>query len=145
MNFRIVLVVLAGFLIAAEEPGKAKILETITVLEKEGWEALKKGDAETLKAVIADDFVAIFADGTVVNRDAFVKLLADFKVNSYKLNDVNMVLFNNDAAILTFKITYESVVGGKTTQNENVQASSGYARRKGKWVNVFYQETPGKK
>jgi hypothetical protein len=50
-------------------------------------------------------------------------------------------MINKDAALITFTGMQEAVCGEKT-QPATVRASSLYAKRGGKWLNVFYTEVP---
>jgi hypothetical protein len=50
------------------------------------------------------------------------------------------VSFTPDAAVLTYHVRYKGTYKG-VKFDRSVWASSGYARRDGRWRNVFYQET----
>ena len=121
-----------------------KVQGVIQALEKQGWEALKKQDAAALKRLTTEDFMAIFADASRVDRDGLLKMLPDFRVTAYSIAAFQMIRLNADAAIITFRATYESTYKGES-KKDDVQASSTYVRRSGKWLNIFYQESPVKK
>jgi hypothetical protein len=149
MRFYPILALTAVFLVAAEAPkdyqaDRAKLQDTVTTLEKQGWEALKKQDVEAFKKLTADDFVGTFGDGSRVTKTELVKLLPDFRITDYALEDVKMLRFNQGAVMLTFKAVYDSELKGEKAKN-SVLASSGWVQRDGTWLNVFYQETPVKK
>lgn len=134
-----------GFLGArawAEQPVGDKDLQVkLATLEKESWEAAKRQDSNFFKGYMADDFIAIFADGLAATKKDFVMNLADFKVTRYSMEDVRLLRINHDAAFVLYRLKYEGLVGGKPVNFDAAHASSLYVLREGKWRAVFYQET----
>lgn len=117
-----------------------RLEETLLGLERRTWEATRKRDWEAIKALVADDFLAITGDGKRLDGEGLVKELAGVEVTTYALDEVKLVRLTPDAAVLTYraKVGYKAVgIRGR----ERLWVSSGWARRQGKWVNVTYHET----
>jgi RNA polymerase sigma factor (sigma-70 family) len=130
-----------------KQPPQARdkgLRETLLGLEKAGWEALKGKKRRAAAAALADDFVAVLADGGRLNRAGFLKLLADLTVTDYSLSDVALTRLTPDAAVLTYQVRTDYTYKGEAAK-ETVRVSSAWARRDGRWVNVLYHETRVKK
>lgn len=112
----------------------------ILALEKAGWEAWKNKDAAWFQTNQADDALSVHADG-VTDKAQGIKDLPSCDVKSVSLSDFKFLMINKDAALITFTGNQDAVCGGKT-QPSKVRASSVYAKRGGKWLNVFYTEIP---
>lgn len=138
---------LVGFTpILADEAGdRAKLRDALMEREKESWEMMKKKDVPALRDFLADDVVLIFNDGARLSKAEFLKLTPDFKLESYAIEGkADIVVLTPDAATLIYRITYTSAIKDDKPRKVTVLSSSTYVRRGGKWLNVFYQETPAK-
>ncbi len=126
----------------ADQPaaGQGKLEDTLLALEKQTYEALKKGDLDTQKKITADDFVAILSDGSRFNKDGFFQELAAFQLKTYSLKDVRLVQLTPEAASLTYRIKSDYSILGLPMSDE-LSVASTWVRRNGKWLNVLYQET----
>jgi len=125
------------------ETGDKGLRDTLLGLEEEGWKALK-GKKPEANTTLADDFVAVIADGGRLTRADFLKLLADVTLTDYSLSDVALTRLTPDAAVLTYKVRTDYTYKGEATK-ETIWVSSAWAKRDGKWVNVLYHETRVKK
>ncbi len=112
----------------------------IIALEKAGWEAWKNKDAKWFQANQTDDALSVHADG-VTDKAQGIKDLPNCEVKSVSLDNFKFLMIDKDAALITFVGTQDAVCGGKA-QPVTVRASSVYAKRGGKWLNVFYTEIP---
>jgi RNA polymerase sigma factor (sigma-70 family) len=115
-------------------------LDTLLALEKRVWEAAKKKDADTLRRLSTQDYVAILADGSQLTLNEFCMLFPLFEVQSYSLSDARVISLGPDAAILLYKSESQTVVLGEKEKHQT-QHSSTWVRRNGEWRNVCYQET----
>lgn len=74
--------------------------ETLTRLNREYVDAFMKADAGWYRDNLADDFVCIESDGSVVGRDEFLRLAARGPdVASYELVDVGVRLYGDVALV----------------------------------------------
>ena len=116
-------------------------LDTLLALEKRVWEAAKKKDADALRRLCTQDYVAILSDGSQLTLNEFCMVFPLFEIQSYSLSDAQVIALGPDAAILLYKAKSETVILGEK-EREQTQHSSTWVRRNGEWRNVFYQETP---
>jgi len=127
---------------ADDAADRAKLLETLMTKEKDSWEMIKKKDLLALKDFFGDDVILIFSDATRYNKADYLKLLPDYKLESYAIEGkADLLLLTPDAATVVYRINYTSEIKDEKPRKVTVLASSSYARRDGKWLNVFYQET----
>jgi hypothetical protein len=71
-------------------------------------------------------------------------VLAAIHIKDYRIDEADLVVLNKDAAVLTYKVVYRVSEDGESFATERLAVSSTWARRGGKWLSVFYQETPRK-
>ncbi len=93
--------------------GKGRNLQTAGVesqlkqLEHEWFNAVAKGDAETLKRILADDFAALNDDGTFINKSSMAGMLQSgiTKLDEIRTDEFNLRLYGN-TAVVTGRATY---------------------------------------
>lgn len=112
----------------------------IIALEKAGWQAWKNKDTAWYQKNLADDALSVHGND-VADKAQNIKDFGDCEVKSFSLDDFKFLMIDKDSALITFKGMQDAVCGGKT-QPSAVRASSVYAKRGGKWLNVFYTEIP---
>jgi peptidylprolyl isomerase len=76
-------------------------------LEREWFDAVVKGDSETLKRILADDFSALNDDGTFINKAKMIEMLQAglIKLDEIKTDEFNLRLYGN-TAVVTGRATY---------------------------------------
>ena len=119
----------------------ARLLGELTALERASWEAAVHDDKEFFRSYMAPEFKGFFADGTVANREDFLRNMDDFHLVKYTMGEVTMMRINEDAVMILYRAGFEGVHKGKTITQAGVESSSLYVRRDGKWLEIFYQET----
>ena len=111
--------------------------ETLTRLNREYVDAFMKADASWYRDNLADDFVCIESDGTVVERDEFLRAAARGPdVASYELVDVGVRLFGDVALVrATGRFARRDGTGGASRYTDV------YVLRDGRWKAVSAQIT----
>jgi len=111
-------------------------------LEARSWIAWQNHDAAFFEQFLSDDHVEIHGYG-VVGKAAVVEIVRSpfCKVQSYTLGPFSVTAVSADAMLLTYRAEQDTTCG-KARVPSPVWASSVYARRAGRWVNVLYQHTP---
>lgn len=128
---------------------RKSVEETLIANEKESWEAVRKKDYKTFESFLADDFYDIFPNGQAVTKTEMLQnYIRGVNLVDYSLSDFKVIMLNRDAAI----VVYQAVAHGSESQAASRDAAkgtmiaihaavtSGWARRGGKWLNVFYRE-----
>ena len=119
----------------------AKLLEELTKLEKASWEAAMKDDKDFFRSYLAPECKWFLADGSVVGRDQVLVNLDEFHLQSYSMGKVSMLKVTEDSVMIMYTIKYEGLHHGKKESFAELESSSLYVRRGGKWLEIFYQET----
>ena len=138
----IALVLLEGGAAAAQPPAPAaspSVEEQLIDTEKQTWVLYGKKDARGLSELVSDDFYNIYADGTVVDKKQWLADMKDLTVDNYSLSDFKVVRLSEDAAIVVYKARAKGAFKDKKIESQ-VVVTSAWARREGRWLNVFYRE-----
>ncbi|HKQ53433.1 MAG TPA: nuclear transport factor 2 family protein [Pyrinomonadaceae bacterium] len=137
------LLVAAAFSFAAGQvkPDNSDEAE-IVALEKRAFEAWKNKDKGFFEEHMAEDGQYLDLNGAG-GKAQYVQVIIDNNctVNSYALDKTKVTMLNKDAALLTYRYTYDIVCGGKPEAGP-LWASTVYVRRGGKWLIAFHQELP---
>jgi hypothetical protein len=115
---------------------------TLVTLEKSSWVAWKDRDARFFEGFLSDDHVEVGAYGVSGKAQvvAFVGSPACV-VQGYTLGQFKFQRVAEDAAILTYRAEQKTLCGGVAVPSP-AWATSMYAKRGGRWLNVLYQQTP---
>jgi uncharacterized protein (TIGR02246 family) len=125
----------------AARPGATTTQDAIIANEKQIIEALKKKDAAAFKNLIAPDAMLLGSQGRLAMAD-FNKVVfgPDYTLVSATVEDPQVKMIDQDAAILTYKSTGTETFKGKTETGTSY-ASSIWTKHGDKWVAVFHQES----
>ena len=126
---------------AQDAVSDAKLLEELTKLEKASWEAAMKDDKEFFRSYLAPESKWFLADGSVIGRDQVLLNLDDFHLQSYSMGKVSMLKVTEDSVMIMYNIKYQGLHQGIKESFAELESSSLYVRRDGKWLEIFYQET----
>jgi ketosteroid isomerase-like protein len=82
------------------DPDHALALEVVRSLNREYLRALLAGDAEWYRARLAEDFVCIESDGTLLDKAAFLRArAAGSALADYRLDGVDLRLYGDVALV----------------------------------------------
>src|SRR5437870_1265138 len=107
-------------------------LDTLLTLNRDYIRSVQTSDARRFDELLADDFLCSNPDGSLVDREGFLKQTAQpIRIANLETHDVNVRIMG-DFAIIHARTTYTLPGGG---------AGSGrytdvWARRRGAWVAV---------
>ena len=107
-------------------------LDTLGDLNRDDIRSVQTSDVRRFEEILADDFLCSNPDGSLVDRDAFLKQTAlPVKISNLEAHDVNIRLMG-DFAIIHARTTYTAPDGrpgaGRYTDV--------WARRQGRWLAV---------
>lgn len=136
---KISLALVAAFLIGADAPKEdvQAVEQALRALN----EAFLKQDADTIKRLTGEDLIVIGSSGQRQTRAEQLKVLPDLKFSEYKTEDVRVTMPAKDVAIATFTGTVKGSFKGQPLPAK-LSAGTVWAKRDGKWLEVFYQATP---
>jgi hypothetical protein len=103
-------------------------------------DAFVKGDADTIKGLLAEDQIAIFDYGEPETKADQLKKLADLKFEEASLDHIKPIPISKDVVAVAYKLVRKGTFKRKALTPE-VYALAVWAKRDGKWQQVTYQET----
>ncbi|MBD0373274.1 MAG: nuclear transport factor 2 family protein [Pyrinomonadaceae bacterium] len=129
-----------SFRAASGNKAKESLEETIMKMEKQAWEAVKARDAKAFSDLFAAD--GYMADNAgFATRASFLQTLPDLVITQYTLTDFKVMMIDKDAAIITYKANVKGSFKGQAFPPNPAYVSSIWAKRGGKWMAVYHQET----
>ena len=117
----------------------ASVEQTLVSNERRTWELYKKRDVKGLAELTAEDYYDIYPTGEAVDKKRYLADVLETEVKDYALSDFKVVILNEAAAVVVYRARVHGVVEGREVKSE-VAVTSAWARRGGKWLNVFYRE-----
>jgi hypothetical protein len=117
----------------------AAVEETLISNEKRTWELYKKKDVKGLAELTAEDYYDIYPAGEAVDKRRYLADVLETEVKDYALSDFKVIMLNEAAAIVVYKAKVHGAVKERDIRSE-VAVTSGWAKRGGRWLNVFYRE-----
>ena len=138
----LVLCVAFSFDLFAQQGGTEKeLLSMLTKMEKDSWVAMKDKNQEFFKTYMADDSRGYMADGSEVLKADFIKNLKEWNLESYSMGKTSLLQIQPGVCFIFYKLDYSGNHKGKKITFNDLQSSSLYVLRDGKWQEIFYQET----
>lgn len=121
--------------------GKSSLEETISMMERRAWEAVKARDAKTFSDLFAADGTMADSDG-VMTRDAFLtQTLPQLVITDYTLSNIKVMMIDKDSALITYTAAAKGTFKGQVVPEALSYTSSIWTKRSGKWIAVYHQET----
>ena len=109
-----------------------KDLETLLGLNRDYIRSVQTSDVHRFDEILADDFLCSNPDGSLVDREGFLKQTAlPVKISDLEAHDVNVRLMG-DVAIIHARTTYTEADG----QPGRGRYTDVWARRGGRWLAV---------
>ncbi|MGC1550590.1 MAG: nuclear transport factor 2 family protein [Rhodanobacter sp.] len=110
--------------------------------ERASWTLAIDGKAEAYKTLHAADFYTVGADGFHNKADSEASALdPHVKFDHCDLTDFKVTSPTPDTALISYHVKAGGTDHGKAFAIDQY-ATSLWASRNGKWINVFYQATP---
>ncbi len=131
---------------AAAQPaaGHADTEKALVANERAVMDAVAKGDAAAFKQHVAADSWSIDPmSGRMSTADflkGFAQMSKDMKLTSWDISSVETYWADPNVAVVTYKWTGQGTYQGQPIPSP-VWASTVWAKRGGKWMAVFHQES----
>ena len=101
-------------------------------------DAFLKRDVATVDRDLPDDFLAIFPNGLVANKQMELENVAHAEVESYTIDEVQVHWYTDAVAAVHFRMTLNMKKRGQ----KQVRDLHVYIKRGGKWQMITGQVTP---
>jgi len=115
----------------------------IIAREKAAWDTIKKKDYDAFGSMLASDYIEVTDEG-VFDKAGIVADIKDFELTDATFSDWKMLPIDNDAAIITYNTTLKATYKGKEVPPGPYHSAGAWVNRDGKWLALFYQQTPVK-
>jgi hypothetical protein len=112
--------------------------DALIAKEKSVWQSFKDKKADDFKKLVADDVVAIYADG-IKNMKDEMEAMSKTTMKSFSLSDFNVVMPDADTAIISYKAKVETSANGKD-ESGNYNCGSVWNMKNGEWKAVFHAD-----
>lgn len=122
--------------IATADPDIAAVVK----LEMATLEWSRLNQADQMAAHHAEDWIGI-PNGPPMTRADMLQDVGTETLRSYKISEVMTRRIAKDVVLVTYRMQQDGSTGAGVKWDPLVQASSVWARRDGRWLAVFYQET----
>lgn len=121
-----------------------QVRQQLIALENQSWAAWKGHDGKFFESFLSDDHVEMSPIGAA-SKESVVKGVAagGCIVKDYSVGQFGFVRLSDDAAVLTYHAAQTTTCGSAPVPSP-VWATSVYAKRNGRWMNVVYEHTPAK-
>lgn len=144
------LVVLSVGIAAAQQPGTAAApagaaaIKAVTDLENKWVTLSRAGDGEGLGALLADDFVALDADGTMHTKSEVVARTKKAKWTTNEVADLKVTVHGDSAIATGSWIGKGTDANGKPVDAKERWADTWVKMATGKWQCVVGASAPAK-
>jgi uncharacterized protein (TIGR02246 family) len=115
----------------------------LQALERQYWQALKDGDAETAVRLTDDPCIVTGAQGVArIDRKALAAMFntANYELKDFTVHDMQVRMLSDDVAIVAYKVREDLDVDGQSVTLEAADAST-WVRRNGQWVCALHTES----
>lgn len=139
------LAIVTSLATAADPPRPAPPAQSdeaiVRELESSSWVAWKNHDTAFFEQFLSDDHVEVHGYG-IVGKAAVVEGVRSpaCVVQRYSLGPLSVTRVSPDSMLVTYRAEQDTLCGNARVPSP-VWASSLYAKRSGRWVNVLYQHT----
>jgi uncharacterized protein (TIGR02246 family) len=142
VNLKILVALVAGLLVGADVPkdnaAETEVQKAITALNT----AFERRDANAIRHLMTDDHVSVTAYyGGPMSKAQQLASLSDLNLSEYAAVKLQVRFLSKDVALVTYWLTQKGTFKGKEVPPQNY-ASAVWVNRNGKWLEVFYQDTP---
>jgi hypothetical protein len=120
----------------------ATIQAKIAANEKASWEALKRHDASAYAALSLPGSWGIFEVGSLQITQKVTAQAQGAEILEYKMDDVQVVVLNDNTAIIHYRIFTRMASKGKESPAQWMLGSAVWVKVRSTWRAAMYQEAP---
>ena len=116
---------------------------TILDLETRFWQSMVDKDAETAKAMIADECLITGARGAMkLDPDKYKAMTEDgqWRLDSFEFSDAEVIFPSDDVAVVAYKVRQKGEMQGKAMDMQCADSST-WVRKDDAWKCALHTET----
>jgi hypothetical protein len=123
----------------ARKDGTSPLQTEIIAKERQELEALKNGKVQEFSDLLAEEAIFVDSHGSASKAEV-VGHLSDLKLLEYAMADIKFVPVSPQSGVIAYKLTQKGRENGKDFA-DTVYVSALWAKRGGRWVCLFTQES----
>ncbi|HEX8141135.1 MAG TPA: nuclear transport factor 2 family protein [Pyrinomonadaceae bacterium] len=123
----------------ASTSSQSRLTESLIAREKEVWELIKKKDIQGFSGYLAEDQLYVTGNGVHTKAETG-KGIAESGPSELSLDEWKVMMINKETALVTYRVTAKGTVNGQA-MTRVTRESTVWAKRGGKWLAVFHQDT----
>lgn len=100
--------------------------------------AVLNHDVALVERALPDDFLSIFPDGSIANKESELENVRNVELESYTTDEVQVHWYSDTVAIINFRLSLKM----KGQDVKQVRDSHVYMKRDGRWQMIMGQTTP---
>jgi ketosteroid isomerase-like protein len=112
--------------------------QTILALDTAFLDAFLRRDVAIVERDLPEDFLAVFPDGRIANKQMELENVSHAEVESYTTDEVQVRWYSDTVAVIHFRMTLNLKERGQ----KQVRDLHVYIKRDGKWQMITGQVTP---
>lgn len=120
----------------------ADLQKQIAAKESQGLDDLKSGNYDDFASLTADDAIFMDSHGSA-SKTEVMNGTRNFRLTTYTMSDLRLVRISGTAGVLLYQLNETGNSHGKDF-TAKVNVSAPWAKRGGKWLCLFSQETAAK-
>src|SRR5947207_8902712 len=112
--------------------------DALVMAEKNAWQNIKDKKWDDFKKVFSADFRGVYSSG--INKlDKEMTEVKTLDLKSYNLGDIDVVMIDKDAALLSYSVKVEGTEDGKDVSGK-MNAASVWKKEGNDWRLVFHTD-----
>jgi hypothetical protein len=132
-------IVLLAVVAIARGQNNETLQKQIAAMESRGLDDLKTGSYDDFASLTADDAIFMDSHGSATKTEVMDNT-RNFRLSSYKMTNMQFVRVSSTAGVLLYQLEETGTSHGKEF-SAKVNVSALWAKRGGKWLCLFSQET----
>lgn len=112
--------------------------DALTAAEKNAWQNIKDKKWDDFKKVFSADFRGVYSSG-INTMDKEMTEVKTLDLKSYTLGDIDVVMIDKDAALLSYSVTVGGTEGGQDVSGK-MNCASVWKKEGNDWRLVFHTD-----
>ena len=117
------------------------LAETVEQLERSVWELACEGRHDDIAAMLDPDFLGPHPTGLTWTRADALAAMPGLVIDVYALSAIRVIPVDFTSALMTYRLTLVGACEGQPLY-QSFWCASLWSTRNGRWLNLYYQETP---
>jgi hypothetical protein len=109
--------------------------------EKAAWDSVQKKDYDVFGKLLANEYTEVTDEG-VFDKAGTMTSVKELSISDVSYTDWKTQSIDKDAYIITYNVTVKGTAKGEEFPPGPYRAAAAWVNRDGKWLAMFFQQTP---